>query len=281
MAIETEILAEARLRREQRLHRLATAPTVDVVGVVDSQGVTSGQLAGDKLVELRLTMDAWRIHHADVMQIRPLMFTRLVSQAELDRFAQLICAGTVVCLRARFVDDTTRSPEALLEGFVGMATADDELNEHAQRLRDQHRAVVDDPLLGVLTFDRELGGFEGSCQWNDRAVSLHLAARESPAIQAAVETARSLWDSQVIWDRRIRDYAIAILLPRKNDTWLSENERRLTADQFNQRISLHAVTANPDGSFEFWHEAGDLFWGHSILISGNLTDGLNYADIPG
>jgi hypothetical protein len=30
----------------------------------------------------------------------------------------------------------------------------------------------------------------------------------------------------------------------------------------------------PDGAFEFWHNDGDLFWGHSILIVGSLEEGL-------
>jgi hypothetical protein len=42
-----------------------------------------------------------------------------------------------------------------------------------------------------------------------------------------------------------------------------------------------AVTAHPDGSFEFWHDDGDLFYGHSIYIRGSLSGGPNRADIPG
>lgn len=46
-------------------------------------------------------------------------------------------------------------------------------------------------------------------------------------------------------------------------------------------MKLEAITVRPNGEFEFWHDDGDLFWGHSILISGDLNHGLEDADIPG
>ncbi len=46
-------------------------------------------------------------------------------------------------------------------------------------------------------------------------------------------------------------------------------------------MSLASISVSEEGSFSFWHSDGDLFWGHSIMIAGNLTDGLTDADIPG
>jgi hypothetical protein len=46
-------------------------------------------------------------------------------------------------------------------------------------------------------------------------------------------------------------------------------------------MRLKSVTVYPDGSFDFWHDDGDLFWGHSIQVSGDLLDGPTHADIPG
>ena len=46
-------------------------------------------------------------------------------------------------------------------------------------------------------------------------------------------------------------------------------------------MKLESISVRNNGSFDFWHNDGDLFWGHSIQISGNLTDGPKRADIPG
>ena len=45
-------------------------------------------------------------------------------------------------------------------------------------------------------------------------------------------------------------------------------------------MKLQSIVFYPDGDFNFWYDDGDLFWGHSIAISGNL-EGLKDADIPG
>ena len=54
-----------------------------------------------------------------------------------------------------------------------------------------------------------------------------------------------------------------------------------TEKQFKNRMSLESITVYTDGTFEFWHDDGGLFWGHSILISGDLVKGPIDADIPG
>jgi hypothetical protein len=43
-------------------------------------------------------------------------------------------------------------------------------------------------------------------------------------------------------------------------------------------MTLEAITVYPEGSFDFWYNDSDLFWGHSIQIGGDLTED---ADIPG
>jgi hypothetical protein len=55
----------------------------------------------------------------------------------------------------------------------------------------------------------------------------------------------------------------------------------MSAADFLSKMSLESISLDEDGGLTFWHNDGDLFWGHAIQISGNLTDGLKSADIPG
>ena len=71
------------------------------------------------------------------------------------------------------------------------------------------------------------------------------------------------------------------LLPLKNESWLSDDEAELTAMDFKARMELVSITVGDNGRFEFWHDDGDLFWGHAIQIDGNLRDGLTDAGISG
>lgn len=46
-------------------------------------------------------------------------------------------------------------------------------------------------------------------------------------------------------------------------------------------VSLGQLTIDDDGMFGFWHDDGDLFFGHFIWVMGILQEGLIRADIPG
>ena len=89
------------------------------------------------------------------------------------------------------------------------------------------------------------------------------------------------WADQAGWKRKVDEFAVAELLPLKNRSWLDDGEAELTPKQFKSRMKLMSVSVAEDGRFEFWHNDGDLFWGHSIQLCGTLKEGLNAADIPG
>ena len=80
-----------------------------------------------------------------------------------------------------------------------------------------------------------------------------------------------MWRAQKSWRAKVMAYAVKQLLPLKNDTWLGDDEQPLSAKQFQARMKLDSITVSPDGSFDFWHDDGDLFWGHSIQISGGFS----------
>ena len=279
MPSQTDNFAEARLRQEQLLKQLTASPVVDVLGVVGPTGVSGGRSRGEELWTLRLTLEAWRIQSAG-LQSRPLAVRRKVTNEELSTFRQSIRPYTVIRIRARVVSDSPfGGPEALLEVFSDVDRSDADLNNYAIQL--QKPVSHHDSVLGTFTLDRRVNWFTGTTLWNGNPVSLNLSAREPAEIQAALRTAHSLWEAQSVWDQQVRDYATKALLPLKNKSWLAEDEVTVTADQFKQRMILEAVTVYSDGSFEFWHSDGDLFWGHSIQISGSLSKGLTDADIFG
>jgi hypothetical protein len=106
-------------------------------------------------------------------------------------------------------------------------------------------------------------------------------ADDEGSIDDALMTAESLWTDQGKWKDRIDSYAVQELLSLKNEAWLDDDEPTITAEEFVARMTLSSITVRAGGEFEFWHNDGDLFLGHSIQVCGNLRDGPNDADIPG
>jgi hypothetical protein len=99
--------------------------------------------------------------------------------------------------------------------------------------------------------------------------------------QDSLTHARTLWSEQERWDAEIRDYMVKELLDLKNGNWLDKEEAELSEDEFLQRVSLESITVSSKGAFEFWYADGDLFWGHSIMVSGSLDGGIDDAGIHG
>jgi hypothetical protein len=279
MAREIDIFAEAKVRQEQLLNQLASCPVTDVLGVVGASGTSGLKFRNEELWTLKLTLEAWRMQTAR-LQTRPLTVRRMVTKEELARFRELIRPYTVIRIQARvIIDSSFGGPEGLLEAFGSIDGSDAELNDYVAQLQKPVNHV--DSVLGTFTLDRRINWFAGSAVWNGKPISVHIKATEPADVQAALRTAHSLWEAQAVWTQRVCDYAVTALLPLKNESWLAEGEVAVTPNHFRQRMKLESVRVRPDGSFEFWHSDGDLFWGHSIQIRGSLSRGPTGADIPG
>lgn len=274
-----DIFADAN-RREDRLYKeLAASPVNELTGVVSASGVGAGRSGGQELWSLLLTFDAWRVGSGPV-RTQSLTLRRRVTDQELKTFQESIDSETVIKIRARVaMDNVFGSPQGQLEEFIGVDSADSELHSHLAELQKPFTHA--DERFGTLTFDRRVSWYSGTAEWNGQAIDLNVNVEHDVELRPALEVAYALWDNESNWQQRVADYAVEKLLPLKNDNWLGDDEAEFNSQQFKNKMTLESISVYADGDFEFWHDDGDLFWGHSIQISGNLSDGLTDADIPG
>jgi len=179
-------------------------------------------------------------------------------------------------IKALLSKDRTR---AIFAGAEKLDSPDAELLAFTEEL--QKPVIVSTERFGELTLNRRIDWFEGNADWNGRPIEISFDVSDQSQLPEALKTAEALWDAQVDWKRRVDEYAVHKLLRLKNDSWLDEDESPLTPEQFKSRMRLQSISVHTDGSFDFWHDDGSLFWGHSIQISGTLGRGLTDADIPG
>jgi len=266
-------------KEKQLLDQLELCPISEIIGIVNINGIGAGRIGGDELYTLTMKFDAWRAANGQ-LEAKTLHIIRKVTKEELADIREKIKAETIVKINARVAEKSVSDKQdALFEDFIDTVSNDKELNDYLEDIKNP--VTYDDDTFGTLTFNRRLGWYSRKINWNKKSVDLNLPVTEPEDIKLSVQAAKNLWESRKIWDNRISEYAVKELLELKNDSWLEEDEKEVTAKQFKTRMKLKAITIYPDEEFEFWHNDGDLFWGHSILISGNLTDGPNYADIPG
>lgn len=138
--------------------------------------------------------------------------------------------------------------------------------------------------LGTFTLNRQVDWFETEVDWLGTEVSLVFDREEDRA--GCIQNAKTLLAAAEDWDRRVREYAADELVCLAND-WsqeLGEEDEEppeITREQFMERMELESIEVREDGAFEFWFADGDLFYGHSIHVSGDLEHGPDDADMEG
>lgn len=131
--------------------------------------------------------------------------------------------------------------------------------------------------LGTFALNRQVNWFETELDWLGTRISLVFDRDESRA--DCVMNAKALLAGAAEWDRRVRAYAADELLSSAND-W-AEGEEEITREQFMERMELESVEVREDGAFEFWFADGDMFYGHSIHVTGDLEKGPDWAQMEG
>lgn len=259
--------------------QLAVAPVLELTGIVNSTGAGSGWLKGQESPSLNLSFHAWRIGSGPI-RTESLSIRRRIADEELQGFQELIRPETIIRIRARLVEQNAfHRPEAQLEEILAVNPADRELQD---LLTEWQKPVTRrDDRFGTLAYDRTVSWFRADVEWNGTPIELSLDVSDSGDPDGALRIAYTLWEKEEEWKERIEDYAVQKLLPLNNDIWREPEEAEITPEDFKRRMTLESVLVHPDGSFEFWHNDGDLFWGHMIQISGNLSDGPTNADIVG
>jgi len=208
--------------------------------------------------------------------LRPVPPAILSGKKRDDNIFDRCPAYSVQQLSVLLSKDQTR---AVVEKILTSEGPDQELLSFAEALRKP--VVICTEHFGNLSLSREFDWFEGKRKWNRRLTDVVFTKSADGSIEDAIKTAETLWADEAGWKQRADDYAVEKLLPLKNASWLEDNDVEVTSNEFKARMKLVSITVEGKGRFTFWHEDGDLFWGHSIEIRGTLEVGLIDADIPG
>ena len=141
----------------------------------------------------------------------------------------------------------------------------------------------------VFELERQFDWFNASLDWlgEECSVSLEIDDDNSDTANAALTAFKQLYAKLPEWDAKFRAFAAAELTENAND-WqadAAENEEKeyqpLTEAEFARRISISEFNMNPDGDFTAYYDDDDLFWGHVILVEGNINGEISDAYIAG
>ena len=144
--------------------------------------------------------------------------------------------------------------------------------------------VLQDDVLGELTYDKLLKSFEGNVAWlrGKIHISLHVDKDNKAGITKAKKALKTMILEQEKWDADLREFA-AGKLTKLACEWAESDEEaaKITEESFAKRISLSLIWMSSGASFSAYFDDDDLFFGHSITVCGSPKKGLVSADIEG
>jgi len=140
--------------------------------------------------------------------------------------------------------------------------------------------IYESSTLGKFELDRRLDWFEGETDWNGRLIDVCLIG-EHDELDSIEKKAVLIVQNHQDWDTYIKEKICEELLSLKNETWLDEDEKPLTADEFISRIYLESINLNDTDEFQMSFNDGDIFWGHAITVETDLKKNIEDIGIEG
>ena len=247
------------------------AELTEIVGVVSLEGQGGWSIKGQDIHCFEFA--AWRRMGQPLVK-RKLTILRPVPRKN-DMFSDYP-EGTIHKIQVLLSVDETR---CVFANLIEANPVEADLESVATELRKP--VTVKTEQYGLLTLNRKIDWFEGKTKWNGVSVEISFETGSKVGLKSQLKTADALFADSASWGKKVKDFAVQEKLELANEWRDDDDEKPITAAQFLKRMKLTSISIKPRGAFEFWHNDGDLFGGHSIQISGSLKAGLTRSDIPG
>lgn len=264
-----------------------TLQELEIQAVTGAGGFGAGKAAKEKFWNASIQLTAWKEVQSDEIHQGEILLSTPADDRLLRHLQNTVKQDSVIQCRVR----PSRNGRYLL--LLGPVQAGDDPGLKVL-LEEQIREVtMEVEGLGTFTLERLADWFEIKTDWQGEEICLSFDREEENAMERSIATARILMADQKDWDRRVRECAVKDLLDLAND-WAAEemdpeelerldeeDEQPVSREQFLERLELESIQVEEDGGFEFWFRDGDMFYGHSIHVTGNLEDGPDWASIEG
>ncbi len=171
--------------------------------------------------------------------------------------------------------------------YVLEVLSDNEENEFLQNLLDMwyNPVTLHSEEFGDMVLDKELLWFAAEKQWRRKPVRIYLSVEnENEDASEGLALLEQFWKKKANWDKKLRAFAAKELLALANDWASSDDEhpgRVWTEESFAKALKNESFTMHTDGSFEMWYDDGGIFFGHAVVVYGDVQNGANEAKMEG
>ncbi|NPC92952.1 DUF2262 domain-containing protein [Bacillus sp. WMMC1349] len=251
---------------------------IEVAAVTGPSGIGAGRAGGDVMWNASIPVIAWKEMDSNRPAIQEeLRLEWLVNDDEWQKTRDIF-SNTIVRLYVR-----KGNQAMMLVKVADKAYQDDELQNILQNALKPIN--YRDEKLGTFKLDKSVKLFEKEITWAGQEGILYFDWNENEQeMKASLATAHTLFQDPVQWNAKIRAYAAEELVELAND-WLQDNDEAefdaITKELFIELMEFNSISVYSDGDFEVFFDDGDMFWGHSIIVSGHRNGIFESAEIAG
>jgi hypothetical protein len=138
-----------------------------------------------------------------------------------------------------------------------------------------------DKSLGKIAFDESIKCFIAQYRRSGYDVEVSVNTPDPKKLVKLLPRIRRLLAKIAAIDEVGKTFAARKLTKLKNDSWLQENEQSIDEKMFAEHLSLTTIEVNPNHTYSFWYNDGDLFWGHSIIVNFSKSGNPENAEMFG
>ena len=169
--------------------------------------------------------------------------------------------------------------------YITEIVSDNEKNDFLENLLTEYKkeVSVNSEIFGKLILDKELNWYktESDIEWCGGIAGFSISYEEDN-INEILPVAEDFYRNRHEWDRKARKYASESLTELANDWQYQEAEDEnevieITEKEFAERLEINDISFYSDGNFDIYYADDDMFWGHTVIVSGNIKAGFNEA----
>ena len=135
--------------------------------------------------------------------------------------------------------------------------------------------------IANLPYDHDLQCFKTSLRLNDRDVEILLSDEHLKDHEQLGLRLQASLDWLLAQHHTIVNFCVAQFLDLKNESWLHEGQKPVTAWGFRTRLRLQAMYITADGRVVLRFLDGGLFWGHWVVVATDPELRLLSIDLEG
>ena len=175
-------------------------------------------------------------------------------------------------------DDEKRNKKHKGDIFITEIIDEESNNEFLEALIYDFKnpVVINSKVLGTMVYDSLMNEFTGEKTYKGNDVEISFKAEDKNSTENIV-ILENFWSKRASWDKKIKKFVSKEVLDEA-ENW-NDNNSTITEEMIAEAITMSGISMSADGDFTVYYDDGDIFSGHSIVVTGNMGKGLFEANM--